>query len=165
MATRIPPTQGSGNWSPRCKPKVPRSKWQTVRDSQAVNVGKKPADCICALVNTGFFSYDDHSDATHPNDVGYEKMASVWATAFKKVEKKGWLVPPIDTGGSDDSNCYPSASGFRGPVQTQQGSGYSDGDYAHSSSLDNTLNYYGAAPRSLVNLPVFRSTYLLITSF
>ncbi|KAL1597932.1 hypothetical protein SLS60_008420 [Paraconiothyrium brasiliense] len=103
-----------------------------------------------ADMNTGWITKSDHSDQTHPNGVGYEKMASVWATAFKKIESKGWLVDPIDTGNSDDSSCYPTPDGFRGPVQTQQGSGWSDGNYVHSSSLDDTFTYFGAAPRSLV---------------
>lgn len=106
-----------------------------------------------ADMNTGFITLDDHSDVTHPNANGYEKMAAVWAAAFKKVEAKGWLVAPIDSGNASDSSCYPTPEGFRGPVQTQQGSGYSDGGYSHSSSLDATTTYYGAAPRSLVSHP------------
>jgi hypothetical protein len=77
-------------------------------------------------------------------------MAAVWAAAFKQVVAKGWIITPIDTGVTDNGECYPTADGFRGPIKTQVGSGFDDGGYVHSSVLDGKLTYYGAAPRSLV---------------
>ncbi|KAF4998700.1 hypothetical protein FGRMN_3026 [Fusarium graminum] len=37
----------------------------------------------------------DLSDAKHPNDDGYEKMAKAWLNAILQADKKGWLKTPI----------------------------------------------------------------------
>ena len=105
-----------------------------------------------AEMYTNWFSSVDHSDSIHFNTRGYAKMAALFADAFDRVKAKGWIMSPINTGIPDTAGCYPSPDGFRGPVQTQQGNGYDDGDYKYSSVLEKSrdLPYNGRAPRSLL---------------
>ena len=44
----------------------------------------------------------DLSDDTHPNDVGYRKMADVWARGFVEASNKGWLLQPENVVGVPD---------------------------------------------------------------
>jgi lysophospholipase L1-like esterase len=95
---------------------------------------------------------EDYSDSIHFKSSGYTKLAAMFAKAFSNVEAKGWLTPPLDTGIPDNSGCYPSQSGFRGPVLTQRGSGHDDGDFTYSSKLENSkdFSYAEAAPLALL---------------
>lgn len=97
-----------------------------------------------------FLTQDDiTSDGTHPNDYGYKKMASVWWDAFKKVA--GSIQAPDNSiNDADDAlppTCAKVAGNGRGPVQTQRGSGWDDGNYRHSSVAHGTiLNITDAGP-------------------
>ncbi|KAF2114469.1 SGNH hydrolase-type esterase domain-containing protein [Lophiotrema nucula] len=100
--------------------------------------GKKIA---LAEMNNGFITIDDinPADGTHPNNLGYKKMAAVWAATFNTVQQKGWITPPAELSGPDEggNDCLPSPDNFEGPVQTQAGMqpAYQDGPYAHSQTL------------------------------
>lgn len=73
-----------------------------------------------AEMYTDWLTPVDYSDGIHFNNAGYGKMAAIFADAFSRVEAKGWITAPIDTGLPDTGDCYPSPDGFRGPAQTQQ---------------------------------------------
>jgi hypothetical protein len=123
-----------------------------------------------AEMNDGWIDkYTDHSDLTHPNANGYKKVAAVWAQAFESMVEThpNWIVKPIETDFSGDTDCYPvckhvssyrrctnspsqTPDGFRGPVKTQQGSGFTDGPYIHDSKLRFSDDYYGLAPEPLI---------------
>lgn len=81
-----------------------------------------------AEMYTDWLKPGDYSDSTHFKLSGYAKIAAVVAEAFKRVETKGWIVPPIKTGIPDNAGCLPSPDGFRGPVRTQSGNGHDDAD-------------------------------------
>jgi lysophospholipase L1-like esterase len=81
-----------------------------------------------AEMYTKWFEAGDHSDSLHFTDAGYAKMAAIFAQAFSRVEAKGWITSPPVTGIPDSAGCLPSPDGFRGPIQTQLGNGYDDGD-------------------------------------
>jgi hypothetical protein len=81
-----------------------------------------------AEMYTDWLQPGDHSDSIYFNNAGYAKVAATFSEAFKRVETKRCLSPPIDTGISDSAGCLPSSYGFSGPVRTQQGNGYDDGD-------------------------------------
>ncbi|KAH8891447.1 hypothetical protein GQ53DRAFT_865088 [Thozetella sp. PMI_491] len=84
-----------------------------------------------------FLTMNDISgDGTHPNDYGYKKMAAVWWDAFQKVQS---VVQPPDNAVDDTisaaaATCPKVAGNARGPIQTQRGSGYDNGNYLHSSA-------------------------------
>ncbi len=42
----------------------------------------------------GWMTTDDLADTTHPNDVGYKKMAAKWYQAINQLDTKGWLSTP-----------------------------------------------------------------------
>lgn len=92
-------------------------------------------------MNSGYITAGELVDGTHPGNAGYLKMAAIWSAAFKKVFTKGWIKNAIDTGHPDDGDatCMPSPDGFRGPVKTQQGSGFDDGTYVHSSTFEGNI--------------------------
>ncbi len=47
------------------------------------------------LVNmTAFVTVDELTDALHPNDAGYAKMAEAWFGGILEVEGKGWVMEP-----------------------------------------------------------------------
>lgn len=75
------------------------------------------------------------SDGTHPTDDGYWLMASVWWAAFQEIVAV--LQPPADniddTLAVNTNTCAKVAGVSRGPIQTQQGSGYDNGNYVHTS--------------------------------
>jgi hypothetical protein len=74
-------------------------------------------------------------DPIHPNDYGYEFMASVWWQAINATSSA--LQAPLDNG-QDDSQptetCAKQAGVSRGPITTQNGSGHDDGIYIHNST-------------------------------
>jgi hypothetical protein len=89
-----------------------------------------------ADMQTALSISDIGPDGVHPTDNGYWLMASVWWAAFQEIE--GVLQPPADnindaTAVSSTTTCPKVAGVSRGPIQTQQGSGYDDGDYSHTS--------------------------------
>lgn len=114
---------------------------------------------ILADMNDGFLTAADMNtaDGTHPDDFGYEKMASVWFAAFSSTGFVDQISPPEDNGTPDDentSNICPKIYGFSdggnwSGHQTQAGSGYDDGAYQHIShgigtvSIQDTLGYVG----------------------
>lgn len=72
---------------------------------------KKFADAkrkiILAEMNDGvFITDDDIHDDTHPTSGGQAKMAAVWLHAIEAAEKKGWLVPPQDSGIPDEGGGF-----------------------------------------------------------
>jgi hypothetical protein len=89
---------------------------------------------VLAEMNNGFLDTStDYFDAIHPNEKGAAKMAAVWDQAILIAEEQGFLTAPIDTDVPDTSTsrCDVEKGQARGPVQTQQGWGYSDGEYKH----------------------------------
>lgn len=114
---------------------------------------------ILADMSDGFITQSDMNqvDGTHPDDFGYEKMASVWFAAFSSPGFVDQISPPQNNGTPDDentSNVCPKISGFSdggdgSGHQTQAGSGYDDGPYIHTGmgigavSIQDTLGYIG----------------------
>lgn len=45
---------------------------------------------------------DDLADNTHPNDVGYAKMADIWFRGLEEASSNGWLVEAENIGIPDD---------------------------------------------------------------
>lgn len=89
-----------------------------------------------ADMQTAMTLSDIGADGTHPTDAGYLKMAAVWWDAFQKIQDR--LVAPDSNAINDaaqtvSATCAKVAGVSRGPIQTQQGSGYDDGNYVHSS--------------------------------
>jgi hypothetical protein len=114
---------------------------------------------ILADMNDGFITQSDLStiDGIHPNDFGYEKMAAVWWNAFQDPFFQAQISPPLNNGVPDgtasNSHVCPKVLGFSdggsgNGHQTQGGSGYDDGPYAHhfnslgSVAVAGTLNLY-----------------------
>lgn len=48
---------------------------------------------------------EDLADDTHPNDVGYRKMANVWAAGLVEASGRGWLQPPERVAGVPDDGA------------------------------------------------------------
>jgi hypothetical protein len=42
----------------------------------------------------------DLSDALHPNDGGYQKMADAFNTGIQAADSAGWITPPVSAGGA-----------------------------------------------------------------
>jgi lysophospholipase L1-like esterase len=92
-------------------------------------------------MHSSFFSIADitASDGTHPTDAGYQKMAAVWYQGFQLAAQVNWLTPPATVagvsddqpGGSGDTTCQKVPGNAIGPIQTQRGSGETDGSYVH----------------------------------
>jgi lysophospholipase L1-like esterase len=101
---------------------------------------------------TTWLQPQDYSDTIHFKPPGYAKLAALFAEGFSRVESKGWLTAPVDTGIPDNAGCYPSPGGFYGPIQTQQGSGQDDGEYTYFSVLESSQDfmYKESAPRALL---------------
>ena len=60
------------------------------------NAGMK---IVLAEMNNGLLDpRTDYFDDIHPNDLGAQKMATVWDQAIGVAEERGFLSPPIDTG-------------------------------------------------------------------
>jgi lysophospholipase L1-like esterase len=70
---------------------------------------------------TTWLKPEDYSDSIHFKPQGYAKLAALFVDGLSRVEKKGWLTVPINTGIGDNAGCYPSPNGFHGPVRTQHG--------------------------------------------
>ncbi|KAL5083333.1 hypothetical protein Trisim1_001784 [Trichoderma cf. simile WF8] len=94
------------------------------------------ADFNAAMDQATMFS----DDPIHPNDYGYEFMASVWWQAINELSSA--LSAPLDNG-QDDSQpsetCAKQAGVSRGPIITQNGSGHDDGIYVHKSTSKGVL--------------------------
>lgn len=94
------------------------------------------ADFNAAMDQATMFS----DDPIHPNDYGYEFMASVWWQAINELSSA--LSAPLDNG-QDDSQptetCAKQAGVSRGPIITQNGSGHDDGIYVHNSTSKGVL--------------------------
>jgi GDSL-like Lipase/Acylhydrolase family len=101
---------------------------------KSVVAGFNNPKVILADMHDGFITTGDlNSDGVHPNDYGYDKMASVWFDAFGKIVDL--VSAPDDNGVPDDkrTNVCPKTYGFSdGHHQTQAGSGYDDGPYTHT---------------------------------
>jgi hypothetical protein len=84
----------------------------------------------------------DYFDETHPNDKGYAKMAAIWRKAINVAESEGKLTAPVTAPGVDDSgnNTCEKQSGTSEATRrtTQSSSGWDDGIYVHSSSVQGT---------------------------
>lgn len=89
-----------------------------------------------ADMHNGMSPSEVSSDRIHPNDTGYRKMAAIWWDSIQKVANN--LQPP-DRNAMDDAEsvkaatCAKEAHKGRGPIQTQTGSGYEDGNYVHKT--------------------------------
>ncbi|KAG4033696.1 hypothetical protein MFRU_004g02000 [Monilinia fructicola] len=44
-----------------------------------------------------YVTVNDLVDGLHPTDYGYQQMAKAWFAGIQKVQKKGWIGPPIST--------------------------------------------------------------------
>jgi len=117
---------------------------------------------ILADMNDGFLTQADLSpDGIHPNDFGYQKMAAVWFSAFSDPAFQNQISAPQDNGTPDGvathSNVCPKVNGVSdggsdgSGHQTQGGSGYDDGAYAHhfnfigNVAVGTTLNGFPVA--------------------
>lgn len=89
-----------------------------------------------ADINSVMVMSDLSDDGIHPNDYGYKLFAAVWWQAISKLEDQ--IQPPDDSTGIDDTavtsskTCTKVAGNARGPIQSQKGSGYDDGNYVHN---------------------------------
>ncbi|KAJ4351275.1 uncharacterized protein N0V89_006614 [Didymosphaeria variabile] len=91
---------------------------------------------------TFYMEVGDLTDGIHPRHDTYPKMAAIWTAAINRVIEKGWIKDPVDNEGSNAGGvCIPAQSDFRGPIQTQRGSGADDGTYTHSSTQWSTSNH------------------------
>lgn len=85
----------------------------------------------------GWIKYpEDFADGTHPNDVGFKKMAYVFYAAIENAAARNWLQAPhaITIGGVAPPGCRKKAGdGIDAGGQTQRGSGQEDGIYTHKS--------------------------------
>ncbi|MGQ4488984.1 ricin-type beta-trefoil lectin domain protein [Streptomyces sp. SAS_281] len=52
-----------------------------------------------AFVDMSALTTADLSDALHPNDSGYAKMAAAFNRGIQAADAAGWLTPPVPTGG------------------------------------------------------------------
>ncbi|KAL1599455.1 Glucan endo-1,3-alpha-glucosidase agn1 [Paraconiothyrium brasiliense] len=128
----------------------------------------KNAKMVLAEMDGGWFQYPaDYSDVTHPNDLGYSMMASIWATAFEEVVSAGYLSEPNDTGyesGNSSGTCLPSESSFGPATETVQTDiGYNDGTYSHSSELllQDVLSIKGYHNKSMLGYHQFHFAQLV----
>ncbi|KAL1592781.1 hypothetical protein SLS60_011197 [Paraconiothyrium brasiliense] len=91
---------------------------------------------------TFYMETGDLVDGIHPRHDTYPKMAAIWTAAINRAADKGWFKDPVDNGGSNAGGvCIPAQSDFRGPIQTQRGSGADDGTYTHSSTPWSNSNH------------------------
>jgi hypothetical protein len=101
---------------------------QRIRDI-AVSMSKT-RKMVLAEMAEDFISLDEIVDGTHPNAVGYAKMAAVWSLAIDQARMNNLITPPRDNGrengGDDDAQCAntpPSPENFGPATETQRGSG------------------------------------------
>ena len=78
---------------------------------------------VLAEMNRGLLDPStDYFDDIHPNDLGAQKMATVWDQAIAVAEENGFLSPPIDTGipdtGDEEFDTIPNNT--LDPIQTRQ---------------------------------------------
>ncbi|PGG95702.1 hypothetical protein AJ79_09910 [Helicocarpus griseus UAMH5409] len=53
---------------------------------------------VFANLYDGFITENDIADGVHPNDFGYQKMASVWWHAFTKAQEQEFITAPEENG-------------------------------------------------------------------
>ena len=92
-------------------------------------------------MHTGYITLSDLSDGLHPNDGGFMKMARLYYDTLVRVTpliKPVQAVPGVDDGaapndvsGGIDTKCQMDPANTVTPVQTQGGSGDTDGSYVH----------------------------------
>ena len=101
-------------------------------------------------MHDGFITTADLADQTHPNDLGYAKMAENWWNLIHNVI--GVISPPANTGTPDSTSnsggtapsVCPKIFGFSDSNggdghQTQAGSGSDDGPYTHHGTSQGTI--------------------------
>lgn len=71
------------------------------------------------------------ADGIHPNDKGYQKMASVWWKAIQDAERYGMMQEANPINSTCEKPEQSDTAGQR--IQTQKGSGGDDGNYTHAS--------------------------------
>ncbi|KAJ2987290.1 hypothetical protein NUW58_g4590 [Xylaria curta] len=83
----------------------------------------------------GWITRNDMSDATHPNDSGYRKMAYVFWNAIEVARAEGKLLSPnhIELGKATPGCEKTSGDGVYAGGLTQRGSGVDNGIYRHES--------------------------------
>lgn len=115
---------------------------------------KKLADegrkIVLAEMNDGQFITECHVwDTIHPTAEGQRRMAAVWLKAIYKAHEKGWIVPPLDSGISDEGGDTTCEKKF-GSGNENDRSGWKvlsaanplisdDGPYRHASKLREKL--------------------------
>ncbi|GAA2332043.1 ricin-type beta-trefoil lectin domain protein [Streptomyces kunmingensis] len=84
------------------------------------------------LVDMGALTAADLSDALHPNDNGFGKMADAFAAGVQAADAAGWIAPPVAMGGAVrsgiDGKCLDvnggnSANGTAAQIWSCNGSG------------------------------------------
>lgn len=105
---------------------------------------------ILAEMNDGkFITNNDIHDHTHPTSTGQKKMAAVWLHAIDAAEKKGWLVPPQDSGIPDEGGDFTCEKKY-GSGNNNERSGWQvlsaanplisdDGPYQHKSQANGKI--------------------------
>ena len=79
-------------------------------------------------------------DGIHPNNEGFERMASAWFQGILEADEAGFLSAPADSSfvkddaGEVTNTCDKVYGVSRGPIATQAGSGLDDGLYTHNSA-------------------------------
>ncbi|PGH13601.1 hypothetical protein AJ79_03594 [Helicocarpus griseus UAMH5409] len=102
----------------------------------AADLAKQGRKIVFADTFNGYLTLDDLADEVHPNDHGYQKLTSIWWLAFTKAVEKGFITPPWTMA------CQIIQGTGIGPIQTQKGSGFHDGDYKHISVPIGDLFYF-----------------------
>ncbi len=74
----------------------------------------------------------DLSDALHPNDGGYVKMATAFNAGVQSADSSGWITPPVAAGG-------PVTSGIAGKCLDDNGASTTDGAAVQLWSCDSSF--------------------------
>ena len=70
-----------------------------------------------------FITLDDLADATHPDDTGYKRMASVWWAAVQEaikenmIQKFDYTLTPLAEKSLDNSTSNPNLPSYSAPAQ------------------------------------------------
>jgi lysophospholipase L1-like esterase len=85
------------------------------------------------LVDMSALTVSDLSDQLHPNDGGYQKMATAFNAGIQAADAAGWIKTPVPTGG-----VGPVRSGISGKCLDVNGGSSADGTAVQIWSCNNT---------------------------
>lgn len=65
-----------------------------------------------------FVGTSDLIDGLHPNDVGYQKMATAWISGLKEAEARSWITPPVNTSSAAAKSPSGSSTSLHKPTRS-----------------------------------------------